>query len=88
MRTTGCGSEPTTTHSSNPAWLASRETEAEIRLRFAYLAYVHLCAQSKAGTMYQARKAKIASTMITIAVYLIAAYPARRTGDGIFRDCG
>jgi hypothetical protein len=27
--------------------------------------------------MYQARKAKMARTMITIAVYLIAAYPAR-----------
>jgi len=35
-----------------------------MRLRFAYLAYVHLCAQSKAGTMYKARKAKIARTKI------------------------
>jgi hypothetical protein len=32
--------------------------------------------------MYQARKAKTARTMITIAVYLIAAYPARPGDSG------
>jgi hypothetical protein len=41
------------------------------------LAGVHGAAQLKAGTMYQARNARIARTMITIAVYLIAAYPVR-----------
>jgi hypothetical protein len=42
----------------------------------------HSAAQSKAGTMYQARKARMARTMITIAVYLIAAYPARLDDSG------
>jgi hypothetical protein len=43
---------------------------------------VHRAAQSKPGTMYQARKARIARTMITIAVYLTAAYPARPDDSG------
>jgi hypothetical protein len=45
-------------------------------------ARVHVCAQSKAGMMYQAMKARMARTMITIAVYLIAAYPARLDDSG------
>jgi hypothetical protein len=46
------------------------------------LAGVHRAAQLNFGTMYQARKAKMARTMITIAVYLIAAYPARLDDSG------
>jgi hypothetical protein len=46
------------------------------------LAGVHRAAQLNFGTMYQARKARMASTMITIAVYLIAAYPARPDDSG------
>jgi hypothetical protein len=43
---------------------------------------VHRAAQLNFGTMYQARKARMARTMITIAVYLIAAYPARLDDSG------
>jgi hypothetical protein len=46
------------------------------------LAGVHRAAQLNFGTMYQARKARMARTMITIAVYLIAAYPARPDDSG------
>ena len=40
------------------------------------------CRQWKAGTTYQARKARMARTMITIAAYLIAAYPVRLDDSG------
>jgi hypothetical protein len=55
-----------------------------IRRRFEWpvLAGVHRAAQLNFGTMYQARKARMARTMITIAVYLIAAYPARLDDSG------
>jgi hypothetical protein len=47
------------------------------------VAGVHLAAQLlKAGMTYQARKARMARTMMTIAVYLIAAYPARPDDSG------
>ena len=49
---------------------------------WAVLAGVHRAAQLNFGTMYQARKARMARTMITIAVYLIAAYPARLDDSG------
>ena len=46
-------------------------------------ASVHRAAQLlKAGTTYQARKARMARTMMTIAVYLIAEYPARPDDSG------
>ena len=46
------------------------------------LAGAHRAAQLNFGTMYQARKARMARTMITIAVYLMAAYPARLDDSG------
>jgi hypothetical protein len=51
-------------------------------LEWPVLAGVHRAAQLNFGTMYQARKARMARTMITIAVYLIAAYPARLDDSG------
>src|ERR671919_981100 len=41
-----------------------------------------LVAQSNRGMTYQARKARMARTMMTIALYLIAAYPARLDDSG------
>jgi len=55
-------------------------------VRRGMLTGVHLGAQLKAGMMYQAMKARIARTMITIAVYLIAANPAGLEDSG--PDCG